>query len=210
MNIGKWVKQYREKNNISQEDFGRIVGVNKQTVSRWEKGTLQPSPNLCYLISEILQTPLEAILRREVNDEESLPVFKDNRKYDLGLNAVFWAIKNYETLLAFLDMAVEINSMIGGEDPFGYMILTEDIVDEPNPTEDGLPIIGMEVWDDGIELTLPFEEPHDIMLIPKEIVKKVKPRANFRNFLYVLDVITDLKSGEESKFQIALDLDECG
>ena len=48
------------------------------------------------------------------------------------------------------------------------------------------------------------------MLISREIVKDVKPRANFRNFLYVFDIVSDLKNGEESKIQIALDLDECG
>ena len=52
---------------------------------------------------------------------------------------------NYKTLLPFLDMAVEMNRMIKGEHPFEYMILTEDIVEEPNPTENGLPIINMEV-----------------------------------------------------------------
>lgn len=38
MNIGQLISEYREKNNLTQSKFGKLVGVNKQTVSKWESG----------------------------------------------------------------------------------------------------------------------------------------------------------------------------
>ena len=39
--IGERVKKYRERNGVSQKEFGRLIGVSAQAVYKWER-------NLCY------------------------------------------------------------------------------------------------------------------------------------------------------------------
>ncbi len=123
MNIGKWVKQYREVNNISQEKFGKIVGVNKQTVSRWEKGTLQPSTNMYFLISKAINIPLEDILDETNNNKTSLPVYKINKTYEVGLNSVFSAMNDYDTLISFLDMIDQMNFFLENAFPIAFLVM---------------------------------------------------------------------------------------
>jgi len=48
------VAELRKKNNMSQKDFAKILGVSTRTVEAWESGRNNPSPtarNLLYLIS---------------------------------------------------------------------------------------------------------------------------------------------------------------
>lgn len=207
MNFGKLINQYREKNSISQAIFGKMVGVNKQTVSRWEKGTLLPSSSMCYRISNIIQIPLEYIFNKELNDDNFLPVFKDNIQYDIGLNAVFWAIKNYDTLSPFIDMLYGASLLFNNDYPFGYMILEGDAIDNPNTTEQ-LPIVAIQAYDDKIGIVLSCDEPQDPVYILRENIKTVKPRYNFRNIVYSFDIFSCSNDREESKIQIVIDMEE--
>lgn len=42
MNLAKNIKLIREKNNLTQEEFGRLVGVTRSAVSKWERGISDP------------------------------------------------------------------------------------------------------------------------------------------------------------------------
>lgn len=40
MNIGHRIKQLRELKNLTQEELGKIIGVNKATINRYETGII--------------------------------------------------------------------------------------------------------------------------------------------------------------------------
>ena len=40
-----YITTLREALGMTQEQFGQKIGVNKLTVSRWERGTLRPGPD---------------------------------------------------------------------------------------------------------------------------------------------------------------------
>lgn len=40
--IGANIKRYRIRKNMTQEQLAKELGVNRQTVGRWENGTLEP------------------------------------------------------------------------------------------------------------------------------------------------------------------------
>lgn len=42
ISISEKIKKYRAENNISQSEFGRIIGVSPQAVYKWEKGICYP------------------------------------------------------------------------------------------------------------------------------------------------------------------------
>ena len=39
----KLIKQYREMKLLTQDDLAKILGTNYVCVSRWERGTFEPS-----------------------------------------------------------------------------------------------------------------------------------------------------------------------
>jgi putative transcriptional regulator len=38
-----WIKEFRMKNNLTQEQLAQKVGVSWVTISRWERGLVKPS-----------------------------------------------------------------------------------------------------------------------------------------------------------------------
>ena len=42
ISISEKIKEYRHANNISQSEFGRLLGVSPQAVCKWEKEICYP------------------------------------------------------------------------------------------------------------------------------------------------------------------------
>jgi len=59
------VKDLRTQKDISQGKLAELVGVTRQTIISLEKGSYVPSLLLAMRISEVLETPIETIFRRE-------------------------------------------------------------------------------------------------------------------------------------------------
>lgn len=58
--ISEKIKAYRKKNKLSQNDFGRLIGVSAQAVFKWEQ-------NICY--PDIIFLPrLARILECRIDD----------------------------------------------------------------------------------------------------------------------------------------------
>lgn len=61
------LKQLRDQLGMSQEDFGRAIGISVRTVSRWESGTNVPSFTLPQLKA------LDTLLRGNGKTVQDLP-----------------------------------------------------------------------------------------------------------------------------------------
>jgi transcriptional regulator with XRE-family HTH domain len=55
MNIGLRIKELREKKNLSQEEFGELIGVSKQMISHYESGTNVPRSGKIKRIADIFK-----------------------------------------------------------------------------------------------------------------------------------------------------------
>jgi len=55
------VKELRARNNFTQSDLGKLVGVTRQTIAFIEKGEFSPSITLALKLSKELKEPLEQI-----------------------------------------------------------------------------------------------------------------------------------------------------
>ena len=60
------IRQARETLGISQGELARLIGTTQGAVSQWEKGTTSPSTGKLIRLSEILNTPVDKLLAREV------------------------------------------------------------------------------------------------------------------------------------------------
>ena len=71
LKIGKFLKELRKQNNMTQEQLGERIGVTNKTVSRWETGNYMPPIESLRLLSDIFDVSINEILAGERLSEES-------------------------------------------------------------------------------------------------------------------------------------------
>jgi len=64
--IGDKIRQFRIIKNVSQEKLGNVLGLNKQTISRIEKGIRRVSYAELTKIADFFKEPIEVFTEREV------------------------------------------------------------------------------------------------------------------------------------------------
>lgn len=60
-NVNNFVQEYRNKNKITQEDLGNIIGVTRQTIIAIEKGNYTPSVLLAIKIAKHFNISVEKL-----------------------------------------------------------------------------------------------------------------------------------------------------
>lgn len=58
MSIGQVIKVVREERGLTQSQFAHELFVTQQALSRWEKGTAEPSIDMIRLISTRFEVPM--------------------------------------------------------------------------------------------------------------------------------------------------------
>ena len=83
------IKELRTESNLNQEELGNLIGVQKNTVSRWETGSNPPSEENCLLLAHYFKVPYAYLLgvtddRQELclTDEEEAEKRKLEAKQD--------------------------------------------------------------------------------------------------------------------------------
>ena len=67
--VGKFIKEIRLKNNLTQKEFADKLGVTFQAVSKWENGKNIPDIALLKEISKIFDVNIDEILEGEIKDK---------------------------------------------------------------------------------------------------------------------------------------------
>ena len=62
--LGEVLKEYRIKCNMTQEFVAEQLGVSRQAVSKWEKGTSDPCTSNLMALSRLYDVPAEEILKK--------------------------------------------------------------------------------------------------------------------------------------------------
>lgn len=68
---GEYLKELRIKNNYSQEKLGELLGLSRQSVSKWEQGYATPDTDNLLKLSELYGISVDALLR--CGEEEQPP-----------------------------------------------------------------------------------------------------------------------------------------
>lgn len=77
--IGRFLKELRKSNNMTQEQLGNMIGVTNKTVSRWETGNYLPPVENLKQLSDIYQVSINEILAGErVTSEQYTEVAERN------------------------------------------------------------------------------------------------------------------------------------
>ena len=83
--IGKYIKEQREKLNLTQSDLGDKVHVTRQAVSSWENGKTIPDSEMLLKLSEIFSVTINEILGAETIEKATLELVNENNKKSLKI-----------------------------------------------------------------------------------------------------------------------------
>ncbi|WP_050635484.1 helix-turn-helix domain-containing protein [Candidatus Stoquefichus sp. SB1] len=80
MLIGEKIRELRVQNQLSQESVAYLLGVSRQSVSKWEQGLSKPSTDNLLRLSEIFLVSVEDLIDNDVQlkkEYESPDFFKE-------------------------------------------------------------------------------------------------------------------------------------
>lgn len=60
---GEYLKDLRIKNNFSQEKLGELLGLSRQSISKWEQGNATPDTDNLLKLSELYGVSVDTLLR---------------------------------------------------------------------------------------------------------------------------------------------------
>lgn len=83
------LKEYREHNNLTQEDVAELLGVSDKSISKWELGNGYPSKKNMIKLSELLNVSLEVLVIEEQTADDKL---KRSVKYGLVSYCIIFAL----------------------------------------------------------------------------------------------------------------------
>ena len=84
--VGKFIKEIRQKNNLTQKELADKLGVTFQAVSKWENGKNIPDISLIKEISNLFNVDINEILEGEVKEKN------DNKKLYLIIGGIILSI----------------------------------------------------------------------------------------------------------------------
>lgn len=73
------LQELRKGSGMSQEEFAELLGVSRQSVSKWESGKGYPEIDKLIFISNYFNTSLDLLLKDTSNCEDSSSILKDSQ-----------------------------------------------------------------------------------------------------------------------------------
>lgn len=83
MNINEIIRALREDNDLTQTELGRILNVNQITISQYERGIRQLSPNMIIAYAKFFNVSTDYILG--LTDEQK-PLYKAKNIVNINTN----------------------------------------------------------------------------------------------------------------------------
>jgi len=59
------IRDAREAKGMTQEQFAKLVGVTQGAVAQWENGLTHPSFDKLMKIADVLEVPLDELVRKK-------------------------------------------------------------------------------------------------------------------------------------------------
>lgn len=82
--IGKFIKDIRKNNNLTQDEFANLFGVTYQAVSKWENGKNIPDIAILNQISEKFNVDITEILNGEKSNKKN----KQTKKFIIIISVI--------------------------------------------------------------------------------------------------------------------------
>ncbi len=79
--IGNFIAERRKLKNLTQEQLGRCLGVDRRTISKWETGVYAPDISLLEPLSKQLNISINDVLSGEILTKENDSTIIDSIKF---------------------------------------------------------------------------------------------------------------------------------
>ncbi len=118
------IKYLRKKSGHSQEKLAELLGVTRQAVQKWEKGTAQPDTDRLIGLSRLFGVTTDALLNNEDADDEKL-------RFNVPVTPKYDRIQQWEAY--YSQLLIELRQCIDeGKDVQHYKQLVEETDKLPN------------------------------------------------------------------------------
>lgn len=128
MNIGNKIKEYREKNKMTQKYIAEILGVEPGTISKYESGMIEPSIESIKKLAETFQISIDELLADETDFDVSkidiLKVLREQKEMKLKGNLY------HQTQISFAYNTNHIEGSTLTEEQTRYIFETNTILFE--------------------------------------------------------------------------------
>jgi transcriptional regulator with XRE-family HTH domain len=86
-NIGKYLKQLREQENISIRELAKKIGISHNTMAAYERESIMPSIENAHIVAEYFGVPIEFLIKgrkvlSDFNDADLLACFREIDEMD--------------------------------------------------------------------------------------------------------------------------------
>lgn len=92
MELGKTIREYREKAQMTQEQLAERIYVSRQTISAWENDKTCPDIQSLVLLAEIFNTTVDGLVKGDLETMKTMITAEDQkefRKWTYALNILF-------------------------------------------------------------------------------------------------------------------------
>ena len=128
MSIGNKIKEYREKNNMTQKEIAEILGVEPGTISKYESGMIEPNIESLKRLADTFNTTVDELIKDEekfdLTKVNVLEVLREQKKMELKGNLYH----NTQVIFAYNTNHIEGSKLT--EDQTRYIFETNTILFE--------------------------------------------------------------------------------
>ncbi len=103
--LGKRIKKLREKNNLNQLEFSKILNISNTTLSQYEAGNRTPSDKIKEKVADYFKVSVDYLLGRTEKCHSGVEYSKNDKPKSLDVsNLPEEAIKQIEDYIEFMKL----------------------------------------------------------------------------------------------------------
>ena len=80
MTFGEKLSKERKANNYTQEQLADILGVSRQTVSKWELDVAYPETEKLIKLGELFHCSMDYLLKETVEEKDGISLDEDGKR----------------------------------------------------------------------------------------------------------------------------------
>lgn len=128
MTLGDKLSRLRKQHNYTQEQLADIVGVSRQSISKWESDAAYPETDKLIVLSKLFHCTVDYLLNDDMDESAPSATEQANKGKALGMGVL-----NYAPSVLFLVWALSlwamfaINTVKGGGDTNLYHVVASNV-----------------------------------------------------------------------------------
>ena len=82
MTLGEKISKLRKENNYTQEQLADILGVSRQSISKWESGIAYPETERLIEMGKLFECSMDYLLKEDITEKQGIQTNEKESSYD--------------------------------------------------------------------------------------------------------------------------------